>query len=77
MIDQLLYEKYARRCGSIDRRLGSALAVFAERQQRNHAALDIPLSQRVLHALAISWLIVIVLGASVILSLVYWRALFG
>lgn len=77
MIDRLLYEKYAGRRGSTDRRLGDALAVLVEKQQRNHAAPDIPLPQRVLNALAITWLVVIVLGASVILSLVYWRALFG
>lgn len=77
MIDQLLYEKYARRRGSIDRRLGDALAEFAQKQEANHAAADIPLSQRVLHALAITWLIVIMLGASVVFLLVFWRALIG
>jgi hypothetical protein len=77
MIDQLLYEKYAGRRGSVDRRFGKAIAAFVEIQQRNHSAMDIPLSQRVLNALAISWIIVILLGAAVVLLLVYWRALFG
>lgn len=77
MIDQLIYEKYAGRRGSVDRRLGMALAAFVEIQQRNHAALDIPLSRRVLNALALSWLIVILLGVGVVLLLVSWRAVFG
>lgn len=77
MIDQLIYEKYAGRRGSVDYRLGMALSAFVEIQQRNHAAMDIPLSQRVLNALALSWLIVILLGVGVVLLLVSWRAVFG
>lgn len=77
MIDQLLYEKYVRRRGSIDRRFGEALASFVEQHQRHEAVLTTSLAQRALTAMAVTWLIVILLGMGVVLSLVYWQTLFG
>lgn len=70
MIDQLLYEKYSGRHGNTQDRLGLALAAFAAQQQRDHAVLDIPLSQRCFNAMAVSMLICFccLLGALLVLA---------